>query len=177
VPSLLWLVDYPSSKVRNEALWSLSNIAAGSHSQIQSLIDAGVVPRIMPFMKDWASESKEEKDRFKETVWTLGNMLKSGSNSQRRYLLNEKVFEAFCPPLRNLTALGEKSQQVVLEGLYRLLCFAQADFVGSKEVISSLFKKEKLRDLLTASKFSIHHQYSRFWMSEVCNLVRKLKLE
>ncbi len=107
VPSLLWLVDYPNSKVRKEALWSLSNIAAGSHSQIQALIDAGVVPRIMPFMKDWASENKDEKDRYEETAWLLANILSSGADSQRRYLLNEKVFEAFCAPLRNLTPLEE----------------------------------------------------------------------
>lgn len=130
-----------NSKVRKEALWSLSNIAAGSHSQIQALIDGGVVPRIMPFMKDWASESKEEKDRYEETAWLLANILNSGADGQRSYLLNEKVFEAFCAPLRNPASLEPKSKQVLLEGLYRLLSFSEVDFAGSMEVVFSLLRR------------------------------------
>lgn len=177
VPSLLWLVDYPNSKIRKEALWSLSNIAAGSQSQIQALIDASVVPRIMPFMKDWASESKEEKERYEETAWLLANILSSGSNSQKRYLLNEKVFEAFCGPLRNLTPLGTTSKQVLLEGISNLLCLAEEDFAGSKEVVSSLFKKEKLLDLLLAMKESDLPPPLIAWLGKVLDLVKELSLE
>ncbi len=92
-------------------------------------------------MKDWASESKEEKDRYEETAWWLGNILNSGADSQRRYLLNEKVFEAFCAPLRNPASLEPKSKQVLLEGLYRLLSFSEVDFAGSMEVVFSLLRR------------------------------------
>ncbi len=177
VPSLLWLVDYPNSKVRKDALWSLSNIAAGSHSQIQALIDGGVVPRIMPFMKDWASESKEEKDRYEETAWLLANIVNSGADSHKSYLLNENVFEAFCAPLRNPASLETTNKQVLLEGLSRLLSFGEEDFAGSMEVVFSLVKKEKLHDILMAMKESDLPSPLNAWLVKTLELLEDLDLK
>ncbi len=178
VPSLLWLVDYPNSKVRQEALWSMSNISVGSHSQIQSLVDAGVVPRIMPFMRYWASDSKEEKDLYEEAAWILANMLNSGTDSQRRYLLSENVLEAFCAPLRNLTPLETLSKQVILEGILCLLRFVRVDFAGSKEMVSSFFQREKLSDLFAALKESEDMPPSLHpCLTNILDLLKELKME
>ncbi len=67
IPSLLWLVDYPNLKIRREALRSLSNIATGNHSQVQAVIDAGIIPRIMPLM-NWKNENYDKRSLYEETA-------------------------------------------------------------------------------------------------------------
>mmetsp|Transcript_11212 Transcript_11212/g.12076 ORF Transcript_11212/g.12076 Transcript_11212/m.12076 type:complete len:483 (+) Transcript_11212:10-1458(+) len=184
VPSLLWLVDYPNMKIRREALFSLSNIAAGNHSHIQAVIDAGVVPRIMHFMKYWTSESNEETSLYEETSIILGNILSNGSNDQKRYLLSEHVFEAFCDPLRNPKLLigpglfNEPTLRVLLDRIINLLRFAKSDFSDSKEIISSLFKKEKVLDTLIAINTSINSSLNVVaWSKQILDLVKELNLE
>jgi len=48
LPSLLRLLTEPHKKsIKKEACWTLSNIAAGTSSQIQALFDAGLVPPLL----------------------------------------------------------------------------------------------------------------------------------
>ncbi len=184
LPSLLWLVDYPHITIRREALFSLSNIAAGNHSHIQAVIDAGVVPRIMPFMKYWTSENDEEKSLYEETSSILGNILSNGSNDQKRYLLSEHIFEAYCDCLPSSRPLHEsrlqKEQLVVrtLGGIYELLRFVKSDFSDSKERISSLLKKEKVLDTLIAINTSVNSSEREVqWSKYVLDIVKELKFE
>lgn len=179
IPSLLWLVDYPTLKIRREALWSLSNIATGNHSQIQAVIDTGVIPRIMPLMKSWKNKNYDERSLYEETAIILGNILSNGTNDQKKYLLTEHVFEAFCDALRNPRFLNEqgsdKELRVLLNGVFHFLRFAQTDYVDSKEIISSLFKKEKLLNALKVIKKSKNRPYNAgAWLEQVLTVVKEL---
>ncbi len=148
------------------------------------MIDAGVVPRIMHFMKYWASENREEKSLYEETSIILGNIVGNGSNDQKRYLLSEHVFEAFCDPLRNpklLEGMGifnEPTLRVLLGRIFNLLRFAKSDFSDSKEIIASLFKKEKVLDTLIAINTSMNSSMNVVaWSKQILDLVKELNFE
>lgn len=184
IPSLLWLIDYPNMRIRWGALWSMSTIAAGTHSQIQAVIDAGVIPRIMPFMSYWANESSEEVMLYEDTLNLLGNILRNGTNEQKRYLLTEHVFEAYCDALRNPEFLDgpgiaqEPKMRAPLDGIMNLLKIAKSDFVHSREIIYSLFKKEKLLVVLREINTSVHSSLTVVaWSREILELVKELNFE
>ncbi len=109
IPSLLWLVDYPDKEVQKEAVWTLSNITAGNQLQIQAVIDAGVIPKVIPLLEYWKTETKAEKDLFKETMWLFSNICERGTPSQKRFILNEKMLEKFYELLQNHIEIKERS--------------------------------------------------------------------
>lgn len=41
------LLQHPKEKINNEAVWFLSNITAGTETQVQLVIDAGLIPMII----------------------------------------------------------------------------------------------------------------------------------
>ncbi|CAN0504404.1 unnamed protein product, partial [Ectocarpus sp. 8 AP-2014] len=41
------LIAHPNREIQKEACWTLSNIAAGSVSQIQSVLDSGAMPQLI----------------------------------------------------------------------------------------------------------------------------------
>lgn len=162
----------------------MSTIAAGTHSQIQAVIDAGVIPRIMPFMSYWANESSEEVMLYEDTLNLLGNILRNGTNEQKRYLLTEHVFEAYCDALRNPEFLDgpgiaqEPKMRAPLDGIMNLLKIAKSDFVHSREIIYSLFKKEKLLVVLREINTSVHSSLTVVaWSREILELVKELNFE
>ncbi len=89
----------------------------------------------------------------------MRNILSNGTNDQKKYLLTEHVFEAFCDALRNPRFLnepgGDKELHVFLDGGFHFLKFAQADSKGN---ISSLFKKEN-KFLLERKNYTLHKPY------------------
>ena len=44
------LLRHPKANIQKEALWALSNITAGNPTQIQAIIDAGVMPLIIEIL-------------------------------------------------------------------------------------------------------------------------------
>lgn len=73
-----------------ETLWFLSNIAAGSVEQIQSLIDAGTMPEVVYYLKN--GEFLQQR----EAVWTVFNYCLNGSVKQLSYLIDIDVIPALC---------------------------------------------------------------------------------
>lgn len=44
------LLGYPSPNIQKEAAWAVSNITAGKSSQIQEVINAGLVPMLVEIL-------------------------------------------------------------------------------------------------------------------------------
>ena len=59
------LLDHPKKNTRKEACWAISNITAGTPGQIQAIIDAGVVPKLVEMLHG------SDFDIQKEVAWAF----------------------------------------------------------------------------------------------------------
>ncbi len=64
-PTLVSLIDNPKETISKGAVWTLSNITAGTSSQIQSVIDAGAFPKLI--------QLTSEVNIQKEAAWAVAN--------------------------------------------------------------------------------------------------------
>jgi hypothetical protein len=84
-----------SNKVIKETIWMISNILAGTPAQIQSVINAKLVPSILQYLRrgDFRIQT--------ECAWALSNICHSGNRQQCYYLATINVFE-YIVPLMNV---------------------------------------------------------------------------
>lgn len=86
-PSLL---SHAKDKIRKEAVWFLSNITAGNQAQVQAVIDAGLLPKIIENL------SKGEFQTQKEAAWAISNLTISGNREQVAQLIQDGAIPPFC---------------------------------------------------------------------------------
>lgn len=72
-----------SLNLRKEVAWALSNITAGNQSQIQAVIDAGLVPALIELLRNGDGKTQ------KEATWAVSNFTCGGSLDQIAYLVRE----------------------------------------------------------------------------------------
>ena len=70
------LIYNKKKTIRKEVCWSLSNITAGSSSQIQQCIDMGIVDKLIQILLNDDQEIK------KEAVWAVSNCTASANFHQ-----------------------------------------------------------------------------------------------
>jgi hypothetical protein len=124
VPKLKELVTHSNREIQKEACWTLSNIAAGTVDQIQSVIDAGA---IAPLVKLVSSKGTDQEVRS-EACWVVLNATSCGSDAQIEVLVDEGCVSVLG------VLLGEASMvMMALEGLERVLQVEEAREVARKE--------------------------------------------
>jgi hypothetical protein len=106
--------------IRKESVWALSNIAADTVPHIQALIDADVIPKVVSLL-----HAEENVLICTEAAWVLANIASSGSNQQKRYLMDQKPVEALCKFFKMATE--PKHFKVVLEAFEHLLKFGEEE--------------------------------------------------
>lgn len=84
------LLSHPKDKIRKEAVWFLSNITAGNQAQVQAVIDAGLLPKIIENL------SKGEFQTQKEAAWAISNLTISGNRDQVAQLIRDGAIPPFC---------------------------------------------------------------------------------
>ncbi|RCN49530.1 importin subunit alpha-2 family protein [Ancylostoma caninum] len=101
-----------STTVVKECCWLISNIIAGTNSQIQAVIDAGIMPFIIEVLR-----SGDFKCQF-EASWAVANLAQGGTAAQILTLLQDNAIPALCSALKqsNIDLLNN-----ALETLYALL--------------------------------------------------------
>ncbi|KAJ1370140.1 hypothetical protein KIN20_031802 [Parelaphostrongylus tenuis] len=101
-----------STTVVKECCWLISNIIAGTQSQIQAVIDAGIMPFILEVLN-----SGDFKCQF-EASWAVANLAQGGTAKQVLCLLEENAIPILCGALThtNVDLLNN-----ILETLYTLL--------------------------------------------------------
>lgn len=112
VPRLKELVSHGNREIQKEACWTLSNIAAGTVDQIQTVIDSGAIPPLVKLV----GNKKTDQEVRSEACWVVLNATSCGSDSQIGVLVDEGCVSVLG------VLLGESSMvMMALEGLERVL--------------------------------------------------------
>mmetsp|Transcript_6754 Transcript_6754/g.14143 ORF Transcript_6754/g.14143 Transcript_6754/m.14143 type:complete len:1094 (+) Transcript_6754:76-3357(+) len=112
VPQLRQLVEHQNREIQKEACWTLSNIAAGTTSQIQSVIDSGAIPPLVELVNN----SKTDKEVRSEACWVVLNATSCGSDEQIETLVEEG-----CVSVLGVLLNEPNMAMMALEGLERVL--------------------------------------------------------
>eukprot|EP01133_Synstelium_polycarpum_P003858 gene3858-4458_t len=108
--------------IKKEACWTFSNFTAGNKSQIQSVIDANIIPSIICLLTNAEFEIK------KEAAWAITNATSGGTPQQIDYLVRQGCI----PPLCDILNCPEsRIINVALEGIENILASGKKDPNGN----------------------------------------------
>lgn len=130
LPSLVTLLSCSNKKnIRKETCWMLSNIAAGSRNQLDTLV---MTPKLIDNVLLQMSTATEWDVR-KEATWVISNVATGGSNEHIALLLKTNVVKYIC----DLLDVGEvRILLVAMEALEALLRFGFQTEGIKKELVS-----------------------------------------
>jgi hypothetical protein len=106
------LLTHSKIGVQKEAAWALSNITAGTQSQIQAVIQANLVPLLVQVLT--IGEMRVQK----EASWAITNYTSGASTEQVLYLVQCQILKPMCDLL---VAKDAKLLKVILDGLINIL--------------------------------------------------------
>ena len=86
VPELIKLLDNSPNEFIFEAVWSLTNIAAGNPDQANTILIYGGVPKILNLLDSNIEEIKSQ------TIWLIANLI-GESPKIRDTLIEQKIFD------------------------------------------------------------------------------------
>uniref|UniRef100_H2YTX9 Importin subunit alpha n=1 Tax=Ciona savignyi TaxID=51511 RepID=H2YTX9_CIOSA len=110
------LLAHDKPTIQKEAAWTLSNITAGTQSQIQAVIDHHLIPILIALLM------KGDYKTQKEACWAITNYTSGASLQQLIYLGNNNVIPALCCLLE---VKEPKILQVCLDGITNMLLAAE----------------------------------------------------
>jgi hypothetical protein len=102
------------TNLAKEALWTLSNIAAGTAQQIQALLDSNLLLPTFDFLSD------EDATLRKEAAWVVSNVCAGGTYDQIMGMVQQGCIGAFCDLLETEED-DPRLITVALEGLENIL--------------------------------------------------------
>jgi len=139
LPHLAKLLESSKPDLVKEASWTVSNIAAGTVDQIQLILDAGIVPRLVrvlryvsyhlagtrsfrqinsysfSFFSSFQSGSIRAQE---EACWAITNITARGETRHITHLVEQNVIPALC---HMLTAKDWNIVMAVMDGLENIL--------------------------------------------------------
>jgi hypothetical protein len=102
-----------------EAVWFLSNITAGTKTQVQSVIDANLIPQVIHLL------AKGDLATRREAAWCINNLSLSGKREQVAFVLDQGVLQPFC---QLLSTDDPQILVVVLDGISNILKMASTNY-------------------------------------------------
>lgn len=112
VPCLRQLVEHHNREIQKEACWTLSNIAAGTASQIQAVIDSGAIPPLVEIVNN----DLTDKEVRSEACWVVLNATSCGNDEQISILIQEG-----CVSVLGVLLTEANMVMMALEGIERVL--------------------------------------------------------
>eukprot|EP01084_Bolivina_argentea_P033463 61885_1 len=155
VEALFLLISEPKSTkdIVKEACWTLSNIAAGSLSQISAVLESGCVKHVVMLANDPATDSEVRNEAY----WVVLNATSCANDAQIEFLVERECVEV----LLKLLDIGSMVS-MALEGMERVMqvgekvaarnCKAEGTLGGSTTMdgisaYASLLPASKLEEL------------------------------
>jgi importin subunit alpha-6/7 len=169
VPFLRGLIAHSNREIQKEACWTLSNIAAGTCDQIQTVLDSGAIPLLVQLaMQPPAVTDAEVRS---EACWVVLNATSCGSDQQIEYLVKEGCIRV----LGDL--LGEANMvMMALEGLERILQVGddEARRTGGANPYAAMLSATKIEELESHRSAAIAKRAQRIWKQHfvtcaICN--------
>ena len=138
----LKLLQSRKKHIRRDVLLALSNIAAGTHDQIDKLIrKSSLMKEIVRLANDGSAEIK------KQALWTMSNIATQGTIKQVHVLVQHQCIASFCRYLT--TSADNQLALVVLEAIETLLLNgknAELGYVAFFEYCNGVQAIEDLQD-------------------------------
>ena len=106
------LDNNPKKSIKREVCWTISNITAGTVSQIEEVFKAGVIESLINHMK------YAEFDVRKEAAWAIANATSSGNPKQIQQLVDKGCVYPLCELVK---APDVRIVAVSLEGIENIL--------------------------------------------------------
>ena len=157
VPFLRQLIAHTNREIQKEACWTLSNIAAGTTPQIQTVLDSGALPSLMDLASTADTDLAEVKN---EACWVVLNATSCGSDDQI-----ETLVEHGCVAVLD-DLLSETSMvMMALEGLERVLQVGDAKAkrgLGTNPYVS-LLSSARIEELEAHKSSAVSKRASRIW--------------
>lgn len=101
----------PGSIIK-ECCWTISNLTAGPHTHIQSVLDSALIPPLLRVLEegDWKSK--------REATWAVANATSGGTTKQIQYLIDHGCVKPLCTVMASDDV---KMTEVVLDALDNIL--------------------------------------------------------
>lgn len=106
------IIYHKKKTVRKEVCWSLSNITAGTPTQIQVCLDQGIIDKLIHILINDHVEIK------KEAVWAVSNCTAGATFEQFVTLVQKGILKALAMTLKMKEA---RVLAVALEGIENIL--------------------------------------------------------
>ncbi len=97
----------------------MSNITAGTKTQVQSVIDANLIPQVIHLL------AKGDLATRREAAWCINNLSLSGKREQVAFVLDQGVLQPFC---QLLSTDDPQILVVVLDGISNILKMASTNY-------------------------------------------------
>lgn len=118
VDLLLYVVQEKKySHLQKEVYWSISNISAGTESQIMHIFESGLIPHIFYALSSGVFHVKQE------VIWAITNMILGGSRPHIQILYDSGILDMYCKELRNCMDADMKAG--ILRGVEKLATFPE----------------------------------------------------
>ena len=154
-PALLGLLSSPKGGIRREACWTISNVTAGSPHQIQSVINANIVPPLIIIRN---ADFKTNK----EACWATSNATSGWLQepSQIRYLVSLGCIKPLC---NLLTTMDNKIIRVALDGLDNILKVCEMDKAAAAPCATNQYALyvEEAGGMATIYNLQQHENYKK----------------
>jgi len=105
--------------MRKETCWILSNLAAGTQSQVEEIIKCNMLP-ILKNMIEY-----DDEEIRKEAVWAICNLTSTENKELAELIIKQGIIEAVC---KSLSFNDPKIIAVSLEGLGNILNYGKVFF-------------------------------------------------
>jgi len=126
IPTIISLITHHKKGIRKDACFLLSNVAAGTQSQIDFIFK---FPSLLSQLKNISCN--DDVDVIMEALCVISNSMIGGSRDHKLILIKSDIFYEILST--TITILGAKGLRVYLEGLKEYLSFIYEERINSPE--------------------------------------------
>ncbi|EFO20800.2 hypothetical protein LOAG_07693 [Loa loa] len=156
-----------NQKTKREVCWVLSNIAAGTSSQIQTIFDAGIIPCLIQILKTETFQVRSE------ACWVIANAIAGGNREHIAEIVRQGALAPLCDML---TVMDCSVVVVVLKALGEILDCGDYCKIDGQNLYATRLEElnvvDKLEFLMLSSNTEIFYKacaiMEKYYLHESC---------